>query len=127
MSSKKIEYVLDRKAKKVLIIEDNPKHAKALAYFLETFNINSELESDVNAGIDALKRKEVDCVILDMGIPDSKAYDMLEEARRTPGLGKLTDHYLYRQEPVDGRRAENQEIRRFNHCENRSFIPAYAG
>nr|WP_293835318.1 response regulator [uncultured Arsenicibacter sp.] len=86
---KKIEYVLDRKAKKVLIIEDNPKHAKALAYFLETFSINSELESDVNAGIDALKRKEVDCVILDMGIPDSKAYEMLEEARRTPGLENL--------------------------------------
>ncbi|OIN61002.1 response regulator [Arsenicibacter rosenii] len=86
---KKIEYVLDRKAKKVLIIEDNPKHAKALAYFLETFSINSELESDVSAGIDALKRKEVDCVILDMGIPDSKAYEMLEEARKNPGLESL--------------------------------------
>lgn len=83
---KKIEYVLNRNPKKVLIIEDNPKHAKALAYFLETFNINSELKSDISQGVEALKRNEVDCVILDMGIPDTKSYEMLEAAKRNPGL-----------------------------------------
>jgi len=86
---KKIEYVLNRNAKKVLIIEDNPKHAKALAYFLETFNINSELSSDITHGVEALKRKEIDCVILDMGIPDPKAYETLEEAKKNPGLENL--------------------------------------
>ncbi|CCH51545.1 GAF sensor hybrid histidine kinase [Fibrisoma limi BUZ 3] len=85
----KIEYVLNRDTKKVLIIEDNPKHAKALAYFLESFNINSELRSDISEGITALKRREVDCVILDMGIPDNKAYDALEEARKNPELENL--------------------------------------
>ena len=86
---KKIEYVLNRDPKKVLIIEDNPKHAKALAYFLETFNISSELKSNITEGVDALKRKEVDCVILDMGIPDKKAYETLEEAKKNPGLENL--------------------------------------
>ncbi|MBD2751281.1 response regulator [Spirosoma validum] len=86
---KKIEYVLNRDPKKVLIIEDNPKHARALAYFLETFNITSELRSNVTEGIDALKREEIDCVILDMGIPDNKAYETLEEAKKNPGLENL--------------------------------------
>ncbi|MFD2570817.1 response regulator [Spirosoma soli] len=86
---KKIEYVLNRNPKKVLIVEDNPKHAKALAYFLETFNITSELKSSISEGIDALKRKEVDCVILDMGIPNEKAYETLEEAKKNPGLENL--------------------------------------
>ncbi|WP_077921567.1 response regulator [Spirosoma sp. 209] len=86
---KKIEYVLNRDPKKVLIIEDNPKHAKALAYFLETFDISSELKSNVTEGIDALKRREVDCVILDMGIPDHKAYETLEEAKKNPGFENL--------------------------------------
>ncbi|WP_019987324.1 response regulator [Rudanella lutea] len=85
----KIEYVLNRKHKKVLIVEDNPKHAKALAYFLETFDISSELKSNIPEGVDALKRKEVDCVILDMGVPDSKAYEMLEEARKDPSFENL--------------------------------------
>jgi signal transduction histidine kinase/DNA-binding response OmpR family regulator/CHASE3 domain sensor protein len=86
---KKIEYVLNRSPKKVLIIEDNPKHARALAYFLETFNISSELKSNISEGVDALKRKEVDCVILDMGIPDHKAYETLEEAKKNPGMENL--------------------------------------
>lgn len=85
----KIEYVLGRDSKKVLIIEDNTKHAKALAYYLDTFNINSEVQSSVTTSIDTLKNKEVDCVILDMGIPDAQSYKLLEEARQSSGLGKL--------------------------------------
>ena len=85
----KIEHVLTRDPKKVLIIEDNAKHAQALAYFLETFNINSELKSNISEGVDALKRNIVDCVILDMGIPDHNAYETLEEARKNPGLENL--------------------------------------
>ncbi len=86
---KKLEYVLERKTKKVLIIEDNSKHAKALAYFLETFNINSDLKGNVKDGIRSLTSKEVDCVILDMGIPDERAYEMLEEAKQNKGLEDL--------------------------------------
>ncbi|ACT91662.1 response regulator [Dyadobacter fermentans] len=83
---RKIEYVISKKSKKVLIVEDNSMHAKALAYFLGTFEIHSELKSDIHEGIQALSGNEVDCVILDMGIPDKKAYDMLEEAKKNPGF-----------------------------------------
>ncbi|MFN8346650.1 MAG: response regulator [Spirosomataceae bacterium] len=85
----KIEYVLNSKSQKVLIIEDNPKHAQALAYYLGTFNINSELKSNMSEGVEALKRREVNCVILDMGIPDVKAYHLLEEAKKNPELEHL--------------------------------------
>jgi len=86
---KKIEYIISKKTSKVLIVEDNSMHAKALGYFLGTFNINSELKSNINEGVEALKNNEVDCVILDMGIPDKKAYDMLEEAKKNPGLENI--------------------------------------
>jgi signal transduction histidine kinase/CheY-like chemotaxis protein/CHASE3 domain sensor protein len=85
----KIEYVLSKKSKKVLILEDNPMHAKALAYFLETFHINSELKSDVAEGIEALRGKNADCVILDMGIPDKSAYKTLEEVKKNPEFENL--------------------------------------
>jgi signal transduction histidine kinase/DNA-binding response OmpR family regulator/CHASE3 domain sensor protein len=85
----KIEDVLSRHPKKVLIVEDNPKHAQALAYFLESFRITSELKSNVDEGIDALQRREVDCVILDMGVPDSTAYATLEAVKKNPGLENL--------------------------------------
>jgi CheY-like chemotaxis protein len=86
---KKIEYVLNRNSKKVLIIEDNPKHAKALAYYLETYNINSEVKDSVEEGVTSLKKDEIDCVILDMGIPDAQSYQLLEETKKNPGLENL--------------------------------------
>ncbi|MES2690880.1 MAG: response regulator [Bacteroidota bacterium] len=85
----RIEKARSRDNKKVLIIEDNSKHAKALSYYLETFNINSEVKSTVMDSIDSLKKREVDCVILDMGIPDMKSYQMLEEAKKNPELENL--------------------------------------
>jgi len=86
---RRIEHVINKESQKVLIIEDNPKHAKALAFFLESYNINSEIKSEVDQGVDALKKSEVDCVILDMGIPDRQAYELLENMRQNPELEKL--------------------------------------
>lgn len=84
----RLEHALIRDGKKVLIIEENTKHAKALAHFLETFHINSEVKSDIADGVQALKQ-EADCVILDMGIPDRNAYEMLEKIKKNPGLEDL--------------------------------------
>ncbi|MFB9080824.1 response regulator [Flavobacterium procerum] len=85
----RIEHIINKESQKVLIIEDNPKHAKALAYFLETYNINSEIKSEVSEGLTALNREEVDCVILDMGIPDKQAYEILDGVKKNPGLENL--------------------------------------
>lgn len=86
---KRIEHIINRESKKVLIIEDNSKHAKALAYFLETYNINSEIKSEVSEGLEVLKKSDVDCVILDMGVPDKHAYEILENVRKNPELENL--------------------------------------
>ncbi len=83
---KKIEHVLTNESKKVLIVEENSMHAKALAYYLESFNVSSEIQNNVLDGIDSLTNKEVNCVILDMGIPDQKSYETLEEVKKSPGL-----------------------------------------
>jgi signal transduction histidine kinase/CheY-like chemotaxis protein/CHASE3 domain sensor protein len=86
---KKIEYIVNNKSKKVLIVEENPKHAKALAYYLETYNISSDVKSDFKEGIEALKNESVDCVILDMEISNIKSYGLLEDAKKTAGLESL--------------------------------------
>ncbi len=85
----RIEHIINKEAQKVLIIEDNPKHAKALSFFLETYNINSEIKSEVSDGLKALNKTEIDCVILDMGIPDKHAYQILEGVKKNPGLENL--------------------------------------
>lgn len=86
---RKIEYILKHHPKKVLIVEENAKHAKALAYFLETFDVSLDVVTQLGGAIDALKNRDIDCVILDMGIPDQRSYDTLEEVKKTPGLENL--------------------------------------
>jgi signal transduction histidine kinase/DNA-binding response OmpR family regulator/CHASE3 domain sensor protein len=85
----RIEHIINKEAQKVLIIEDNPQHAKALSYFLETYNINSEIKSEVSQGLEALNKSEIDCVILDMGIPDKQAYEILDGVKKRPGLENI--------------------------------------
>lgn len=85
----RIEHIINKESQKVLIIEDNPKHAKALSYFLESYNINSEIKSEVSEGLKALNKTAVDCVILDMGIPDKQAYEILDSVKKNPGLENL--------------------------------------
>ncbi|MEO5564377.1 MAG: response regulator, partial [Chitinophagaceae bacterium] len=82
----KIESVVKGESKKVMIVEDNPKHAKALAYFLSMNNINSVISSDIKDSVNSLGKNEVDCVILDMGIPDMKAYETLDVVKKNAGL-----------------------------------------
>ncbi|MBC7553657.1 MAG: response regulator [Taibaiella sp.] len=84
----KLEYVVNRDSKKVLIVEENPKHAKALAYFLETFDIKAHIKTTVSESVEALTN-EVDCVILDMCIPNNSSYEILDQVKKTPGLENL--------------------------------------
>ena len=81
--------MLTHHPKKVLIIEENAKHAKALAYFLETFDVKLEIKCDVSDAITSLKERNVDCVILDMEIPDQNSYNTLEAVKKTQGLENL--------------------------------------
>jgi len=85
----KLEYALSRHPKKVLIVEENKQHAEALSYFLSNYNINTEVVNNVGQSIGALHKKEVDCVILDMGIPAKNAYETLETIKKSEGLENL--------------------------------------
>lgn len=85
----KLEEALSRHPKKVLIVEENEQHAKALSYFLSNSNIHTLVVSNVEESIEALTKKEIDCVILDMGVPDRVAYDTLETIKKNEGLENL--------------------------------------
>jgi len=85
----KIELALKSSPKKVLIVEENPKHASALSYFLSSFNISLEVKNNVEDSITALRTADVDCVILDMGVPDEMGYNTLEAIKQHEGLENL--------------------------------------
>ena len=73
----------------MLIVEENTKHAEALSYFLESYNVATEIRDSIDEGVKLLSGNGVDCVILDMGIPAQRSYDVLEDVKKTPGLENL--------------------------------------
>jgi len=85
----KLEDSLSRHPKKVLIVEENKQHAEALGYFLGSFNVNTEIKNDIKSCIASLKKKDVDCVVLDMGLPGRHSYETLEAIKKTEGLENL--------------------------------------
>jgi signal transduction histidine kinase/CheY-like chemotaxis protein/CHASE3 domain sensor protein/HAMP domain-containing protein len=85
----KLEYVLSKHPKKVLIVEENEQHAKALSFYLSNANLQTLVVGNVKDSIEALKKNEVDCVILDMGVPAKGAYETLEVIKKSEGLENL--------------------------------------
>jgi CheY-like chemotaxis protein len=85
----RIEHGLRNEPRKVLIVEENSKHARALYYFLENFNIEPEIKSSVEDAIISLQVKDGTCVILDAGLTNSELVEALEKIKGTPGLELL--------------------------------------
>lgn len=86
---RRIEHIVNQESQKVLIIEDNSKHAEALSFFLDNNNIRSQISSDISKGIETLQQDGINCVILDMGIPDKQAYDLLEGMKKSAELENI--------------------------------------
>jgi CheY-like chemotaxis protein len=85
----RIEQAIKTDPKKVLIVEDNTHHAKALGNFLSNNGVQLDIAENIDQSIDALKKQEVKCVILDMGIPGRQGYHTLETIKSNSGLGNI--------------------------------------
>ncbi len=86
---RKIEEVLSQSPQKVLIVEENAKHASALSYFLSNFNISLSVQTNVEDSVKALTTDHVDCVILDIGSSKGDEYQIIESIKSYEGLENL--------------------------------------
>ncbi|MBV8324878.1 response regulator [Chryseobacterium sp.] len=86
---RKIEDALKKGPQKVLIVEENAKHASALSYFLSNFNISLSVVHNVEDSVEALTSDLVDCVILDIGNSKGNEYQVIESIKSNEGLENL--------------------------------------
>ncbi len=85
----RIEEALQKGPRKILIVEENDKHAQALCYFLESYNINVKGTQDSKEAVKILKEGSADCVVLEMKVFAENAYDALSDIKNTEGLEQL--------------------------------------
>ncbi len=73
-----------RKHPVVLVIEDEPAGRDLLASYLEPLGIHLEFAATGDAGIALARRKSPDAITLDLMLPDSSGWRVLEELRALP-------------------------------------------
>ncbi len=107
---KRIEAVLHQEPTKVLIVEENPKHARALSYYLGTFGVAAEISESVDDTVALLKQEKTGCVVLDLGVAEMSQYEKLQVIRDMNGTEKLTI-ILFTAKNFS--RTEEQRVRQF--------------
>ncbi|QIG88780.1 response regulator [Chryseobacterium sp. POL2] len=86
---KKIEDALSKSLQKVLIVEENARHATALSYFLSNFNISSSVEDTAENCVKAFTQQNLDCVILNVEHSRGEEYAIIESIKSHEGLENL--------------------------------------
>lgn len=78
-----------KKLKKLLVVEDNHQHNKAIRELIG----NGDIESfPAHAGTEAyemMQKEKFDCIIIDLGLPDMSGIDLLEKIKASDVLNKI--------------------------------------
>ncbi|MBA6297283.1 response regulator [Colwellia sp. MB02u-9] len=73
-----IEYINSGEIRKILIIEDDENSRHAISQLIENKGIKTSSINSGNGALTYLHDNEVDCIILDLGLPDISGFDFLD-------------------------------------------------
>ena len=68
--------------KKLLIVDHNETHTTAISRFLTNASITCITSATAKEAYEHLTNETIDCVVLDMGLPDETGYEFLESIRK---------------------------------------------
>jgi CheY-like chemotaxis protein len=85
----KIEDILSRPVKKVLLVEDDSGTRTGIIGLIEDENVQITTLSSGRQALARLKTEVFDCMILDLSIPDMTGMEVLERVRRDTELAEL--------------------------------------
>ncbi|CAA2141077.1 HAMP domain-containing protein [Hyphomicrobium sp. ghe19] len=74
------------RTKKLLIIEDDASELLSVSALLEDNDVEILTASSGNSAFEILKRENVDCVVLDLKLPDMSGFEILEHMSRQDAM-----------------------------------------
>jgi len=78
----RIEDVLKRKMKGLLVVEDDNKLRKAIVKLVGNGDVHTDETATGKAAIQKLKSKKYDCMILDLNLSDMSGFELLEKTEK---------------------------------------------
>lgn len=106
----RIEDMLSRRIKRVLVIEDDANQRKAVTELIQGGDVAVTAVGTAGAALDAVRAETLDCIILDLSLPDMSGTDFLERLSREEVLLPPVVVYTGR----DLSRKEEEHLRRFS-------------
>lgn len=100
---------IERKVKRLLVIEDDPVQAQSIIELIGNSDVQSTAVDTGTAALEILRSQHFDCVVLDLGLPDMTGLELIEQIKQDPQLVKLpiivyTGKEISRQEETQLRR-----------------------
>ena len=81
----RIENFANRKIKNLLIIEDNENARKAMKILIGTGDVQCFEAETGAAALELYEKHEIDCVILDIGLPDMSGFELIQKLEDIKG------------------------------------------
>ena len=77
-----LESVIDKTMKMLLIVEDDQDQAMAMVALLEERNVTIKVADSGDKAIELLSSEQFDCIVLDLGLADMGAFELLEALKK---------------------------------------------
>jgi CheY-like chemotaxis protein/HAMP domain-containing protein len=85
----KVENFVSRKPKKLLIIEDNQQHNKAVQELIGNGDVKCYAAYSGHEAYELLAKTAFDCIIVDLGLPDMSGFHFLEKVRQNKDINRI--------------------------------------
>ncbi len=106
----KLEDVIDKKIKDLLVVEDNTGMRKAIVQLIADEDVKITEATTGAEMIKIMSRKEFDCIVLDLGLPDMSGFDILNKLSKET---KITVPPVIIYTGKELTRQEHQELRKY--------------
>ncbi|MBD2204658.1 response regulator [Calothrix sp. FACHB-1219] len=84
-----IKAFLERKVKNLLIIEDDPVQARSIIELIGNGDVQSTAVNTAAEALATLRSQRIDCIVLDLGLPDMNGLELIEQIKQQPDLVKI--------------------------------------
>jgi CheY-like chemotaxis protein len=84
-----IKSFVERSVRSLLVVEDNEVEREAILEAVGGGDVESYSAATAVEALEALRTRDFDCMVLDLGLPDMNGFELLETVRRDPRLHDL--------------------------------------
>lgn len=84
-----IQVFIERRVKNLLVIEDDQVQAQSIMDLIGNGDVKSIAASTAQEALAILQAQQIDCIVMDLGLPDMSGFDLIEQIKHDEALSKI--------------------------------------